>query len=76
MAIAKNASAKGPASIYRPKDPPNVTVSLSSLGKRILEAADERTGAGKSNVVEHLLRLHGGSISAEEFAPLADESAA
>lgn len=65
-------STKGPASIYRPKDPPNVTVSLSKLGKDILEAADDRTGAGKSNVVEHLLRVYGGSITAEELAPLDD----
>lgn len=67
---------KGPASVYRPKDPPNVTVSLSKLGKQILRAADARTGAGQSNVIEHLLRIHGGSVTKEELAPVAEDATA
>lgn len=68
------ARAKGPRTVYGPKVSPPESCLLTELGKRILAGADERTGVGKSNVVEHLLRLYGGSVTAEDFAPLVDEN--
>jgi hypothetical protein len=64
------ATVKGPRRIYAPKAAPPESCLLTDLAKRILHAADERTGAGKSNVVEHLLRLYGGSVTPEDFAPI------
>lgn len=53
----------GPARcLYRPKHLPPITVGLTRLGKRILRAAARRTDHSQSEVVEHLLRLHGGSV--------------
>lgn len=66
---------KGPRPVYGPKVTPTESCLLTDLGKRILAGAAERSGAGKSNVVEHLLRCYGGSVRAEDFAPLTDEAA-
>lgn len=70
--MAKRAQT-GPRPVYAPKQMPAESCLLTELGKRILAAAAERTGAGKSNVVEHLLRKHGGSVTAADFAPLDED---
>ena len=58
------ATVKGPRCAYRPKEPPPVSVSLTALGKAILRGAATRTGYSQSDVVESLLRLHGGRLEA------------
>lgn len=60
-------------SVYTPKEPPAETASLTRFAKNLLRAAAARTGAGKSNVVEHLLRKHSAQLTADEFEALADE---
>lgn len=60
---------RGPRAIYRPKDPPPESALLTPLGKRILRAATDRCGTNKSNVIETLLRLHGGELTADLFRP-------
>lgn len=68
-------AAKGPRTCYRPKEPPGKSLSLTWLAKRVLFAASVRSGKSESDVVEHLLRLHGGKVGPEDFAPI-EESAA
>lgn len=63
----------GPRSPYGPKHAPGRSHSLTLLAKRILDAATERTGVSESNVVEHLVRLYAGGLTAEEFAPIEEE---
>lgn len=67
---------KGRHTLYGPKDPPNRSYTLTDLAKRIAAAAADRTGASESNIVEHLLRLHGGQVTAEELAPLPESPTA
>lgn len=47
---------------YRNKSYPAVSVTLTALAKRILQAATRRTGETASNVVEQLLRDHGAGV--------------
>lgn len=63
---------RGPQTVYGPKASPSESCLLTELGKDILHAAAARTGAGKSNVIEHLLRMHGAAVTAEQFAPVTD----
>ncbi|HET9011663.1 MAG TPA: hypothetical protein VFN38_07585 [Gemmatimonadaceae bacterium] len=53
---------RGPRTLYRPKDTPAVSVSLTRLGKDILRAAAARLSCSMSDVVETLLREHGGRV--------------
>ena len=55
---------------------PGKSVALTALGKRILSAAADRVGGSESDIVEHLLRLHGGEVTPEEFAPIENDAAA
>lgn len=68
--MQKTPARRGTKTPYGPKHPPHRNHLLTKLAKRILAAATERTGASESNVVEHLVRLYGGSVTAEEFAPV------
>jgi len=70
--VKSTARVKGPRTVYGPKVAPAESCLLTDLGKRILAGADARTGVGKSNVVEHLLRLYGGSITASDFVPVVE----
>lgn len=65
---------KGPRTVYGPKEMPGRSHSLTRFAKQILDAAVERCGTSESNIVEHLARRFGGSLTAEDFAPLEDES--
>lgn len=60
----------GPRTPYRPKNPPNASVSLTKLAKRILEAASRRCGESKSDIVEHLIRTQAGKLSHADFEQL------
>lgn len=62
----------GPKTPFGPKDLPNRSHSLTKLAKQIEDAAAERAGTSASNVVELLLRKHGGELSADDFAELPD----
>lgn len=56
----------GPKAYYRPKASPGQSLSLTELGRCILDAAAERTGRSRSDVIERLLREHGATV---EFPP-------
>lgn len=56
-----------PRSVYTPKSGPPRTVLLTALAQRALDAAAERAGDSVSNVVEHLVRVHGPAVTAEAF---------
>jgi hypothetical protein len=45
---------------------------MTDFAKRILTAARERCGQSQSNIVEHLVRLHGGALAPEDFGPIED----
>lgn len=60
----------GPKSIYGPKEAPPRTHLHTRLAKRILAAASARCQTAESTIVEHLVRLYGGTLRPEEFAPL------
>lgn len=64
--MAKQQS-KGPRSPFGPSDPPNTSLSLTRFAKDVLEAAEQRTGRPRSNVIDLLLRKHGGTVSPEDF---------
>lgn len=57
----------GPRTPFGPKDLPNKSHSLTKLGKKILASAAKRTGQSESNVVEWLIRRHGGEVKSEDF---------
>lgn len=58
----------GPRTPFGPKDLPNRSHSLTKLGKDILTAAAERAGQSESNIVELLIRQHGGNVQSGDFA--------
>lgn len=70
----KTKARRGTKTPYWPKDPPTRSHLLTEFAKRVLDAASKRTKASESNVVEHLVRLHAGQLTADEFAPVADQS--
>ena len=53
--------------IYGGKDPKPRSFTLTPLAHQILDAAQARAGTSASNVVEHLLRRHGGEVTAADF---------
>ena len=53
---------RGQTSAYRPKVQPGVSVTLTKLGHRILNATARRTGLSRSDVFEALLRAHAGRL--------------
>lgn len=63
-------------SIYSPKLPTPRTVTLTALAQRIWDAATKRTGQSRSNVIEHLIRNHAGSLTRKDFARLEQAAAA
>lgn len=67
MARSEQSRPRGPKSVFRPKSMPPACVTLTPLGKRILQAASERTGQSRSDIVELLLRKYGSSVEFEEF---------
>ena len=62
MTATEEPRRRGPKSEFGPKEKPTVSVSLTALAKRILAAARRRKRTSASNVVEELLRKHGGTI--------------
>lgn len=62
---------RGRPSVYGPKCPPTRTSLLTAFAKEILAAAAARGGDTESNVVEHLLRCYGHTVTEETFSPLA-----
>lgn len=57
---------RGPKSHYRPKERLCVSITLTRLGREILDAAARRTGESRSDVVENLLRRHGPTVVFDE----------
>ena len=62
--MVTSTSDRGPRTNFRPKSAPPVSVSLTDLAKRILQAAAVRTGLSQSDVIETLLRRHGAAFVA------------
>ena len=60
----RGTSAQRPAAYYGGRAEP-VTLRLTALGRRIMEAAQARTGHTRGDVIEHLLRTAGDRV---EFA--------
>lgn len=58
--------AKRDFSYYRGKTGFPVSVTLTPLGRQLLEAAKARTARSGSDIVEHLLRLYGGAVTFDE----------
>ena len=58
---------RGPRCIYRPKEPPNIALAFAARTQRLLAATARRLKQSRSNVVEHLLRRHAGTLGAEDF---------
>lgn len=58
---------RGRPAYYRPKERPSRSVMLTMLGQKILDAAAARTGKTTSDIVEHLLRTHGGDLKKTDF---------
>jgi hypothetical protein len=50
-----------------PRARPGFSVSLTTLAKRALAAAADRTGRSVSEVVERLLEKHAAAVSRREF---------
>lgn len=63
----KDRPSKGPRSPFGPSEPPNTSLSLTKFAKDVLAAAEERTGRPRSNVIDLLLRKHGGTVAPEDF---------
>jgi DNA-directed RNA polymerase specialized sigma24 family protein len=57
------AKVRGPRTQFRPKDA-RASLWLSTVAKRQWKAARRRTGESASDVVEMLLRQHGGALAA------------
>lgn len=62
MTTQTDKKVSGPATQFRPKDHPAQSVTLTKLAKEILDAAAQRTGESKSDVVEGLLRKYGATF--------------
>lgn len=63
----------GPRSPYDKTNAQPRTVLLSPLAAAILDAANTRANGSASNVIDHLLRLHGGRVTAADLAPVTEE---
>ena len=74
MARPRKAKIGRPYSMFGQKDPMPVSALLTPLARRILVAAQLRTGATRSNVLELLTRLHAAALTRDDFAPVLDET--
>lgn len=50
---------KGPPTYFRPKATPGISLSLTDLGRGLLDSASSVTGWSRSDLVEALIRRHG-----------------
>lgn len=75
MSDTKDPKVSGPRTPYRPKVNPTASISLTQLGKDILQATADRLGQSKSNIVEHLLRTRASDIHPVEFEGIETDEA-
>ncbi len=52
----------GPATVFRPKDPPNVSLNFASCTKTLLGQAHRRTRQSRSTIVEYLIRQYADTL--------------
>lgn len=64
---------KGRASPFGPKHHPPKSFTLTKLAKDIVGRAARRAKTSESNVVDLLVRRHGGEVQATDFAIPASE---
>lgn len=58
---------RGPSTPFGPKELPNVSHSMTAMGKRILKAASSRCLTSQSNVVEACVRRSAGALMPSDF---------